>query len=132
MPERHAASADREDSTARRERRARGERSTRADGPGREDRTVRSSARIPAAKAAQAGLQGIVDLTGRQPEGVTAVERTEDGWLVGVEVLEDQRVPSSADVLAIYEANVDDDGELTSYRRVRRYPRGRGDSGEGG
>jgi len=99
----------------------------------REDRiSGRGTTGIPAAKAAEAALQGIVDLTGKQPEGVTAVERAEDGWLVGVEVLEDQRVPSSADVLAIYEADLDDGGELMSYRRTKRYPRGRGGSGEGG
>jgi len=36
-------------------------------------------------------------------------------------------VPSSTDVLAIYEIELDMDGELMSYRRVRRYSRGRGD-----
>ena len=84
---------------------------------------------ITAPDAAQAALRAIVDLTGKRPEGVTAVEPTEDGWLVGVEVVEDQRVPSSSDILAIYEAELDFDGELIAYRRSRRYARGRGDSG---
>lgn len=95
-------------------------------------REARRSPGLSAAKAAEAGLRGIIELIGKQPEGVTAVERSEDGWRVGVEVLEDQRIPSSADVLAIYEAALDDDGTLTSYRRLRRYSRGRGDPGEGG
>ncbi|MBO0786182.1 MAG: gas vesicle protein [Actinobacteria bacterium] len=86
---------------------------------------------MSAAKAAEAGLRSIIELVGKQPEGVTAVERTEDGWLVGVEVLEDQRIPSSADVLALYEADLDDDGTLASYHRVRQYSRGRGDDGGG-
>jgi hypothetical protein len=59
-------------------------------------------------------------------EGVTGVERTEDGWLAGIEVVEDRRIPSSADILATYEAALDTEGELLSYRRARRYPRGRG------
>jgi len=84
---------------------------------------------IAAPEAAQAALRAIVELTGRDPEGVTAVEPTEDGWLVGVEVVEDQRVPSAADILAIYEAELDFDGGLVSYRRSRRYARGRGDNG---
>jgi hypothetical protein len=63
---------------------------------------------------------------------VTAIEPLEDGWLVGVEVVEDRRIPSSADILAIYEARVGPDGDLVSYRRTKRYPRGRGDDGGGG
>ena len=35
---------------------------------------------------------------------------------------------SSADLLAIYETELDMSGEMLSYRRVRRYARGRGDS----
>ena len=81
--------------------------------------------------AAQAARRAVAELTGRDPEGVTAVEPTEDGWLVGVEVVEDHRVPSAADILAIYEAELDLDGGLVSCRRTRRYPRGKGDNGGG-
>ena len=65
------------------------------------------------------------------PEGVTGVERSQDGWLVTVEVVEDRRIPSSTDMLSTYEAEIDGDGELLSYRRVQRYARGRGDNGDG-
>jgi hypothetical protein len=85
--------------------------------------------RIPAAAAAKAGITDIVDLTGKQPEGVTAVEPTANGWLIAVEVIEDQRVPSSADIMATYEAELDNDGNLLAYRRTRRYGRGRADGG---
>jgi len=83
--------------------------------------------RLTAATAGQAALGQITELTGKEPEGVTGVERGEDGWVVGVEVVEDRRVPSSTDILAIYEIELDMDGELMSYRRVRRYSRGHGD-----
>lgn len=83
--------------------------------------------RMPAAQAAEAGLRGLVDLIGKKPEGITSVEPTDGGWLIGVEVIEDQRVPSSADILAVYEAELDADGDLLSYRRTSRYSRGRGD-----
>ena len=85
---------------------------------------------LTAAKAAQRGLRQIAELTGKQTEGVTGVDPAEDGWIVGVEVIEDRRIPSSTDLLATYEAELDLDGELLSYRRVRRYTRGQGDNSE--
>lgn len=90
----------------------------------------RRSDELTAAQAASAGLRLISELTRKPLEGVTGVERSDDGWVVGVEVVEDRRIPSSTDVLAIYEAELDGLGELVSYRRLKRYSRGRGDAGE--
>ncbi|MEV7225965.1 MULTISPECIES: gas vesicle protein GvpO [Polymorphospora] len=84
---------------------------------------------LPASRAARAGLEYVAELTGKAPIGITSLERGESGWTVGVEVVEDRRVPSSGDILAVYVADLDDDGELLGYRRVRRYARGRGDTG---
>ncbi|MBV9096107.1 MAG: gas vesicle protein [Streptosporangiaceae bacterium] len=83
------------------------------------------------AQAAQVALREVTELTGKSAEGITSVEPTDGGWLVGVEVVEDRRIPSSTDILATYEAEVDTEGSLLSYRRVRRYARGRGDDGGG-
>ena len=85
---------------------------------------------MTAGEAAQAALSQIAQLTAKQAEGVTGVKRTEDGWTIGVELIEDQRIPSSADILATYEATIDADGDLLSYKRIRRYARGRGDTEE--
>ncbi|TDD17660.1 gas vesicle protein [Nonomuraea diastatica] len=94
---------------------------------------ARSRARGPsAAGAGAAGLRHIVELTGRESEGITLVKPEGDGWVVGVEVVEDRRIPSSGDVLALYQTELDADGELRSYRRLRRYRRGSGDQGESG
>lgn len=82
---------------------------------------------LTARQAARAALRQVVELTGKRAESITGVERREDGWTVSIEVVEDRRIPSSADILATYEAMIDGDGELMSYRRVRRYSRGRGD-----
>jgi hypothetical protein len=97
---------------------------------GRRRSARRSRPSMTAGEAAKAALREIAALTAKQPEGVTEVERTEDGWTVGIELVEDQRIPSSSDILAIYETTIDADGELLSYRRVRRYARGRGDTEE--
>ena len=65
--------------------------------------------------------------TGRHPESVISIERRDDGWCIGVEVIETRRIPDSADILAIYEVLLSSDGDLRSYRRVRRYARGQVD-----
>lgn len=85
--------------------------------------------RMSATAAASVGLTSIVELTGKEPEGVIAVEPTPDGWIIAVEVVEDRRVPSSADILATYEAELDSEGALLAFQRTRRYARGRGDGG---
>ncbi|MEV0236494.1 gas vesicle protein GvpO [Nonomuraea sp. NPDC050786] len=85
---------------------------------------------LTAATAGEAGLQHIADLTTKQIEGVTAVEPVEGGWKVGVEVVEDRRIPSSGDILALYQTEMDTEGTLLSYRRLRRYRRSNADTGE--
>jgi hypothetical protein len=52
-----------------------------------------------------------------------SLRRDEDGWCVGIEVLEIARVPDTADVLAEYEVLTDRRGRLRGYHRVRRYTR---------
>lgn len=94
-------------------------------------RSSRVSSGMTAADAATAGMRQIIQLTGKEPEGITGVEPSDDGWVVGVEVVEDRRVPSSADILATYQAEIDSEGDLASYRRVRRYSRAKGDGSEG-
>lgn len=81
---------------------------------------------------ARAAAEQLSELTGRQPESTTGIERTDDGWRIELEVVETRRIPDSADILALYEVQVDEDGDLVSYRRLRRYPRGRTDPVDGG
>ena len=87
--------------------------------------------RLSAADAARAAMVQIADLIGHDVDGVISVEHTDDGWLVGVEVVESHRIPDSADILASYEVGLDEDGELLSYRRTKRYSRGQTFGGRG-
>jgi hypothetical protein len=73
--------------------------------------------------AAEASRQ-LLELTGKEPEGISGLRRSDDGWIVEVEVLELRRIPNTTDVLATYEVEVDSDGELLEYRRAHRYVRG--------
>ena len=94
-----------------------------------DDEFADRDAGLTAAQTARAAQRQIAELTGKQVEGVTGVGPAEDGWVVGIEVVEDRRIPSSSDILAAYETALDMEGQLLSYRRVRRYPRGRADQG---
>ncbi|MET7850572.1 gas vesicle protein [Streptomyces avermitilis] len=77
-----------------------------------------------AARAAGRSLEGLI---GHPTEGVSAVRRVDDGWCVVVDVLELARIPDTTSLLASYEVQLDQDGELMEYRRVRRYRRGSAD-----
>ncbi|TDD71039.1 gas vesicle protein [Jiangella aurantiaca] len=79
---------------------------------------------MKATEAAERAVEQLATLSGRTAQAVTGIERTDDGWRVRVEVLELERIPHSTDVLAEYAVDLDGDGDLTSYRRVRRYTRG--------
>jgi hypothetical protein len=80
--------------------------------------------RSSASQVASAAARQLLELTGREAEGVTGLERTDDGWTVKVEVVEVRRIPDTTDVLALYEVDVDSDGDMLGYHRVRRYTRG--------
>lgn len=96
-------------------------------------RSSRSGSSAPRAEAtkkrtglqiAQEAARQLLELTGREAEGVVGMERTDDGWRIEVEVVEVRRIPDTTDVLALYEISVDEDGDVEGYRRLRRYGRG--------
>jgi hypothetical protein len=89
---------------------------------------------MTAREAADMCREYITEMAGHEPVAMTSVEPIEDdGWIVEFEVIEERRIPSSADILAIYEVEVDPDGELLAFRRTRRYHRGQtGSTSNGG
>ncbi|MFF5157639.1 gas vesicle protein [Streptomyces sp. NPDC000348] len=74
----------------------------------------------------------LAELTGMEAESVSSFEQTEEGWALEVEVLELERVPDTMSLMASYQVELDPDGQLTGYRRVRRYERGRADARRSG
>jgi hypothetical protein len=63
-------------------------------------------------------------VSGRRVDGVTSLERSDEGWRIGLDLVEIARIPPATDVLGNYEVVVDDDGDLVRYERIRRYIRG--------
>jgi hypothetical protein len=99
---------------------------------GNEPRSEEDTGKKQRPRGASSGdAKGIVDEARRQlqevlsvePESVSGVRRSDDGWTVGVEVVEVHRVPDSTDVLASYEVTLDDARNLVGVDQTRRYLR---------
>ena len=93
----------------------------RENGPGRRRET--KPAKFSGAQAVKYARQYIAELTGQIPESVSGLTRSDGGWKVTLDVVELERVPRTTDVLASYEVELDEQGELVGYRRVGRYYR---------
>lgn len=89
-----------------------------------DEQDQRNGGGVDARSAAQQAVAYVDEMTGQTPEVVSAVEPSEDGWLVTVELLELARIPDSSDLLGCYQVSIDSGGDPVSYRRVRRYQRG--------
>jgi hypothetical protein len=79
--------------------------------------------RVGGVRYARRAMNTLADLVGCPAEGITGIRRNDGGWIVEVEVLEVERVPETSDVLASYEVEIDDDGEIVEFHRLRRYLR---------
>jgi hypothetical protein len=62
-------------------------------------------------------------LTGLQAETVSSIQRQGEVWDVTIDLVEMHMTPNTRDVLAIYDVQLDDDGNLIGYRRMGRYVR---------
>jgi Gas vesicle synthesis protein GvpO len=90
----------------------------------------RRSNGVTAADAVDGGRRQLSQLLGRPVEGMLGVAREDGHWVVTAQVLELARIPNTTDVLAEYEAVLDRNCEVVSYKRTRRYHRGAVDSGQ--
>jgi hypothetical protein len=122
------------------DKRAPGKKATSSRGSAKKAPAKKDAKRAPARKPAAAKAEPprrpragavareaaaqLYELTGYQIEGITAVHRDDDGWVVEVDVLELRRIPATTDVLATYEVEVDESGDLLGYRRSHRFTRG--------
>jgi hypothetical protein len=80
--------------------------------------------KLSAVELGEAALTTIEELTGYEPEAVSALEWDGELWQVTVDVLELERVPNTTDVLGSYVVQLDEQGTLRGYRRAGRFTRG--------
>ena len=79
---------------------------------------------ITGIEIAQRAKEQLSQLTGLRSDTVSSLRKEADGWHVTVELIEMRRIPDSTDVLGSYSVLLDDEGNLVSYQRTRRYHRG--------
>jgi hypothetical protein len=72
---------------------------------------------------AQRAREQLAILTGLEADTLSGMAKEDDGWHVNVDFVELKRVPNTTDVLATYEAVLDEEGNLLSHRRVHRFYR---------
>lgn len=63
-------------------------------------------------------------VTGLRPDTISKMIKDDKGWHVAVEMIEMKSVPDTKDMLATYDARLDEVGNLLSYERTNRYRRG--------
>jgi len=85
--------------------------------------------RLSARDLTVAARETIEDLTGYPPEAVSGLQWDGETWLVTVDVLELERIPSTTDVIASYIVQLDENGGLLGYKRSRRFQRGQAEEG---
>lgn len=76
---------------------------------------------LPKAMAAARAL--MPDITDQPFDGIASAERDGEGWRVVAEVIESRARIGDNDLLSSYELDLDAEGELTGFRRLRRYHR---------
>jgi len=69
-------------------------------------------------------LPAAKELLKKEPESISAIEKSDKGWKVQVEVLERKAVPDKFDLLKILEFNLNEKGKILSFKQIKRIQRG--------
>ena len=65
----------------------------------------------------------MASITGLLPETVSRLDRCEEGWNVGIDMLEHRSIPRTHDLLASFDVALDGDGTIQRWRRTGRFVR---------
>lgn len=69
-------------------------------------------------------MEQISQLTGYRPVAVVGSAKDEQGWRVTVNLLELSRIPASSDLLGVYQALLDEEGNMLEFQRKMTHNRG--------
>ena len=71
----------------------------------------------------QTALAQFAELSGQVPDRVSGIRPADSGWSILVDVVDLERVPATTSVMSTYRVDVDAQGDLTGYERIRRFTR---------
>jgi hypothetical protein len=94
-----------------------------------ESRSKDATPSLSAKEMTTAAIDVLRELTGREPEAATGLMWDGEAWLVTIDVLELARIPNTTDLLATYVVELDGEGNLSGYKRTRRFQRGAAEEG---
>ena len=83
---------------------------------------------MEASEVTKVAEKEVVALTKLESTGVKGIFRDEEGWHATVEMIEKKSIPDGMDLLALYEATLDDEGNVLKFERGKF--RKRMDTGE--
>jgi hypothetical protein len=66
----------------------------------------------------------MTDITGLPPDTISRCDRSDDGFVLSIDMLEHRSVPRTQDLLASFEVALDGEGHVTRWRRTGRFVRG--------
>nr|MBA4405219.1 hypothetical protein [Nanoarchaeum sp.] len=69
-------------------------------------------------------LPEIKTLLKKEPEAISSIEKTKEGWIVQCDVLEKKSVPETFDLLKIFEFKLDNNAKITGYKQLKKIRRG--------
>jgi gas vesicle protein GvpO len=79
---------------------------------------------LPALEILDAAKDQLTVLTGRFPDSVSGLRRSDNGWRMKIDMVELERIPPSTSIMATYEVELDRDGNVIGYEQERRFVRG--------
>ncbi len=89
----------------------------------REPSDTREHRRIPAMRLVESAKAQLTAMTGKVAESASGIAERDGGWCVTVEMVELERIPPTTSILGTYEAQIDREGNVLGFERVRRYSR---------
>lgn len=66
----------------------------------------------------------ITELLGKKPEGISSIEKNNEGWTIICDVLEKKSIPETYDLLKVFEFMVDKEGRVIRFKQLRKIRRG--------
>jgi len=69
-------------------------------------------------------LPQITELLKQEPEIISSIEKSKDGWILQCDVLEKKSIPETFDILKIFEFKFDNEAKVIGFKQLKKIRRG--------